>query len=395
MNLYDNKSECCGCDACVNICPTSIIRMETDTEGFNYPKIEELSKCIQCKQCEKVCPIKNIKTTNNFKEMTYAGYSLSDNEIKSSSSGGLATAIARSFIKNNGIVYGVRYSDDFEESLYWCANNEEDLEKFKTSKYAQSRKYSVYKNIYEKLKNGKKVLFIGLPCDAYALQLFCRNNKNLYLCTLICHGVTSPKVHHEYLRSIRTNTNYDIEKFSLRYKYHGWKPYYIYVSFKNGKNHIERFDQSVYGNAFLFLKRPSCNKCKIKREKIHSDITIGDYHYVSDGKQKPYNSNGVSCAFVHNEKGQFLLNSIENFYIEEVPLSNALHNSGYLSATPARKNRDEYGKVFAEKGLLDAANLNSCKKIEREIKRKKNIMRRLSKMKQIIYKILKIVHLTK
>ncbi|WP_305140158.1 coenzyme F420 hydrogenase/dehydrogenase beta subunit N-terminal domain-containing protein [Thomasclavelia cocleata] len=104
--------------------------------------------------------------------MTYAGYSLSDDEIKSSSSGGLAITIARSFIKNNGIVYGVCYSGDFEESLYWCTNNEEDLEKFKTSKYAQSRKYNVYKNIYEKLKNGKKYYLLDchvmhMPCDFF------------------------------------------------------------------------------------------------------------------------------------------------------------------------------------------------------------------------------------
>lgn len=75
------------------------------------------------------------------------------------------------------------------------------------------------------------------------------------------------------------------------------------------------------GIAFLYLKRPSCNTCKIKRAKNHADITIGDYHLASGGKFKPYNSDGVSSVVVHNQKGDYLLSIAENCLIEEMWVS--------------------------------------------------------------------------
>ena len=35
------KKECCGCTACVHICPVKCITMQEDTEGFLYPVIEK------------------------------------------------------------------------------------------------------------------------------------------------------------------------------------------------------------------------------------------------------------------------------------------------------------------------------------------------------------------
>lgn len=55
--LFKDKEDCCGCAACVSICPTRSIKMETDEEGFNYPLINS-DTCVRCYQCLKVCPIK-------------------------------------------------------------------------------------------------------------------------------------------------------------------------------------------------------------------------------------------------------------------------------------------------------------------------------------------------
>ena len=38
--VYDQKKECYGCSACMNICPVSAIRMKQDKEGFFYPVID-------------------------------------------------------------------------------------------------------------------------------------------------------------------------------------------------------------------------------------------------------------------------------------------------------------------------------------------------------------------
>lgn len=56
--LYQKKEECCGCSACMAICPEEAIAMVVDEEGFEYPQVDE-QKCIKCYQCLSVCPFKN------------------------------------------------------------------------------------------------------------------------------------------------------------------------------------------------------------------------------------------------------------------------------------------------------------------------------------------------
>ena len=58
MIHISKKEECCGCEACVQVCPKDCIQMKKDREGFLYPFVE-VSSCIDCGACERVCPILN------------------------------------------------------------------------------------------------------------------------------------------------------------------------------------------------------------------------------------------------------------------------------------------------------------------------------------------------
>lgn len=55
--LYKSDSECCGCGACVSVCPKDAITMQPDCYGFLYPHIAE-DVCIACRLCLKVCAFK-------------------------------------------------------------------------------------------------------------------------------------------------------------------------------------------------------------------------------------------------------------------------------------------------------------------------------------------------
>ena len=57
--LYKEKEDCCGCTACYAICPVNAIFMVEDSEGFEYPLVDE-RKCIKCYKCLKVCPFKQV-----------------------------------------------------------------------------------------------------------------------------------------------------------------------------------------------------------------------------------------------------------------------------------------------------------------------------------------------
>lgn len=59
IKLFNKREECCGCSACFAICPQNAISMMCDSEGFQYPVIDN-GKCINCKLCKKVCIISNV-----------------------------------------------------------------------------------------------------------------------------------------------------------------------------------------------------------------------------------------------------------------------------------------------------------------------------------------------
>ncbi len=63
IKLYELESECCGCSACMAICPKRAIKLVENEEGFLYPVIDS-DLCIGCKQCIRVCPLKDNDTND-------------------------------------------------------------------------------------------------------------------------------------------------------------------------------------------------------------------------------------------------------------------------------------------------------------------------------------------
>lgn len=354
-----DKANCCGCESCALVCPTKIIKMTSDAEGFIYPQITDITKCINCNKCNNVCP--QIKTTIQGRKIikTYTGFSKNEFEIKQCASGGIATSLTKSFIENGGIAYGVQYSTDFKSVIYSRHDNINYIDRLRTSKYCSTRKFDIFNNVITDLKLDKKVLFIGLPCDIAAIYNFTKNKySNLYTIELICHGVTSPKVQEETTNNLEKQYNSSIVDFSVRHKLNSWKPYYIFAKFKNGKEYIELFRPTNYGIAFHYLKRPSCNKCKFKLNNsqfgLQADITIGDNHGVRTDNQS-YNKWGSSVAFIHTDKGVELINLIkDNFHIYESSSDLTKCNRAINEPIPARINRNNYSKIFIKRGL-DAA----------------------------------------
>ena len=113
-----NRHLCCGCELCATVCPVSIIKMRADAEGFSYPFIADSTACIDCHLCENKCPILNRRIKGRNTLCFLSAVSKDENTIKTSSSGGIATIISEYFIRGGGIVYGVRYSKDFESIEY-------------------------------------------------------------------------------------------------------------------------------------------------------------------------------------------------------------------------------------------------------------------------------------
>ena len=54
-----DKIQCCGCNACGDICPKGAISFPVDNEGIWYPRIDK-DLCVDCGLCNKTCPVENI-----------------------------------------------------------------------------------------------------------------------------------------------------------------------------------------------------------------------------------------------------------------------------------------------------------------------------------------------
>ena len=72
MSDVITKNKCCGCTACLNICPKKAITMIEDSNGFLYPMIDK-KKCINCGLCRKKCPVLNAKENDSINKCWSAG----------------------------------------------------------------------------------------------------------------------------------------------------------------------------------------------------------------------------------------------------------------------------------------------------------------------------------
>lgn len=313
MVSIENKKDCCGCTACYSVCPKNCITMEEDSEGFNYPKID-IENCINCNMCSKVCPVLKDKPKDDF---TYAYIVRNKNNdvLMNSSSGGAFTAFSDTAIDENYVVFGGAFDDDFNV-IHDCAESKADAQKFRGSKYVQSRLDDTFLQIKNLLDSGRKVLFSGCPCQVAGLVSFLQKPyDNLITVDFVCHAVPSPKVWKKYREYLTSKYKSNIKAVNFRSKEFGYHCSSMKIEMENGKT------QKLGMNADLLLKsffqnvccRPSCYDCHFKTTDRYSDITVFDCWDISrHDKNKKDDNKGYSAVLVHNQKGQMLFDKIKD-----------------------------------------------------------------------------------
>ena len=313
-----NKTECTGCSACMNICTKDAIDMKYDREGFLFPVINK-DKCIKCGQCLSVCPIYEEKEDNqwNYSRIVSA-YALNEDVLEQGSSGGVFPTLAQSVINDGGIVFGAVFDSKHKEIRH-VSSEDVDILKIFRSKYVQSRIGMQFRQVKKQLKQGRKVLFSGTPCQIQGLQLYLKKDfENLITVDFICHGVPSPLIFKHRLERFEQKQKSEIIDCTFREKDNGWRKQNIKLYYKNGNVTKIPSKYGIFYNLFAnnYILRKSCYNCKFCQ--IHkSDITLADFWDSNINKE------GISKIFINTSKGKEILEkNIEKFYTKDEYVDN-------------------------------------------------------------------------
>lgn len=316
---YITVSNCCGCTACYNICPKKAIQMIPDSEGFSYPKVNDLL-CVSCGLCEQVCPIIHKPSISETYVDCVVAQNNSKEVLKNCTSGGFIDALYRYILEEQeGYAVGVAFDSQFMPTHIITDSYEKAID-FRNSKYSQSSMGTVFREIRELLINENHLIFVGTPCQVAGLKSFLRKEyENLITVDLVCRSIPSPKLWHQYLKWHEERYKSKIKRVSCRKKTYGYHSGTLEICFSDGQyyrgsNRVDYYMKSFHHD---LCSRPSCYQCEFKTKHRCSDFTVFDSwkpQLVSKEVMKD-NDRGFSNVIVHTQKGKKILDNLKNVTI--------------------------------------------------------------------------------
>jgi len=393
ISFIVEKNECTGCSACYNICPTKAIDMVFSEEGFYVPKIDE-NLCTNCGKCLTVCPVENMPSLEDrfSNPKTYVAWSLDESIRMSSSSGGIYPELARKVLEQKGTVFAVGWSNEWlpehKEIVDW-----EQIPETQGSKYVQSKVGLTYAKTLDQIKQGRKVLFVGTPCQVAGLRSVIRNcvsdelNSKLVLVDLVCHGACSAQVFRKYLYENFGLLN--VTSINFRDKHVGWSKFQFRITHKNKEEYavLHYKDSFFYGFLRNLYLANLCYNCPFSKIPRQGDITLGDFWGVPE---KYKDEKGVSVVLVNSKKGEEIFSELiehKRVFAEQMPLETATKSnrriiSGKMTLPWERE------RIFRE---LDSKSWKylTQKYIKPPVGLRGLIRRGLSLAKRVVKKILK------
>lgn len=392
------KSKCTGCSACVQKCPKQCISFEEDSEGFYYPQVK-LSLCINCGLCENVCPVLH-QDKSRTPEIVYAAKNSNLSTRLASSSGGIFALLADTILRQNGVVFGARFDNEWNV-IHDYTDSLDGLSVFLGSKYVQSKIGNTYKLAEQFLKEGRKVLFSGTPCQIVGLKKYLRKEyDNLLTVDFVCHGVPSPMIWRDYLNEKIRPLGVDgrnmvsqlslkdlpvITGISFRDKRYGWKKFGFSVRVKSAskadKNlvsqSVEVTDKTLLyephkANLYMkgFLKnlylRPSCYACPTKCGKSGADYTLADFWGASTYVGDFDDDKGLSAVLVYKNKVN--IESLDMAF-KVVGLNDILsQNPAVIKSSRIKGGRDKFFQHYNREHQVDLINRYSKYTIKENIR---------------------------
>lgn len=326
--------ECTGCALCANVCGHNAISMVWSKEGFLVPQVNTES-CINCGACVKACPAQpeHLKTLqqsdSRYSKQTaaaYGGWNADEETHLASSSGGIFTALAESVFAEGGCVFGVIWENK-DTAVFSKAETRDELAAMRGSKYTQAIPGDVYRQVKRELKNGRKVLFCGTSCQVYALKRYLRkDDANLILVDILCHGVPSRKLLKAYIRHYEETGRKELSHIQFRDKAGNWQQYHVRKHFTDGStlSHCNREDMFMRLFVGDYALNKACYSCPHATFPRVGDITLGDFWGNIQQRHPEWPiTNGIGSVIGNTPKGCMLLAKLQelgSITLRQVPL---------------------------------------------------------------------------
>lgn len=375
INTIGKHSNCCGCRACEQLCPTKAISMLPNNEGFIEPYIDK-EKCIHCGLCLKRCPQANRPKTSEFdKSEVYAAKNKEIQEQKEGSSGGIFSILANHVLSQGGIVFGAGFTSELAVE-HTGIETKERLAELKGSKYVQSNTKHTFSEVKHALEKGKKVLYTATPCQIGGLKRFLgKEYDNLITIDLVCHGVPSPKLFEKYVHWLEEKEHSKIKSLSFRSKEKKTWGLNMKIEYTS-KTKYTPAALDPYYQTFLDGKtyRECCYDCLYANTDRIGDLTIADYWGIEKQHPEFYDENGVSAIMINTKKGRDIFEQIkENMVTIPTQIEKVIkENHNLVKPTQRYRRRDSVYQGIEEKSFADMIkeNLNYHTSIKAQIKNK-------------------------
>ena len=239
---------------------------------------------------------------------------------------GVATRLAEYFYEKDYNICGVKYDSISNTTKHDIADSLDDILEYRGSKYIPSNTKIALEKI---LKEKKKSIVFGLPCQIYGLRKVIEKKKiadKFILIDFFCAGMLSKNLWDKYLDYLRRKFSISkIKQINFKDKTEGWRKSSLYVIDECGNKYRQnRFNDIFY--AFLLRRVPyqeACYSCAFRRHVVSSDIRLGDFW---GPKYKAWDD-GVELMTLMNDKGRYAWNEIKDYFSYQICKEKDLYES--------------------------------------------------------------------
>lgn len=301
-HFFPPTMTCCGCGACVEICPKGSLSICENEQGFLQASIDR-ERCIECGLCARVCPF-SFSDARSLREGKVFSYITSNEDaLLRSASGGVSFDIATEALSSGREVAGCVMANDCKFAKHETVFPGEGTAKaFQGSKYIQSDFSQVFKALGE---NVQRVVF-GTPCQIAALRNFITIKgirDRFILVDLICHGVPSIHLYRKMVSEFLASKPPSEKLLEVRFrdKEAGpWQKMCLTLISADASESSAAECSSFYaffvqGNCYM----DSCYDC-LWRSSSAADIRVGDYW----GPRFSHDRKGVSMVIALSDTGE-------------------------------------------------------------------------------------------